>query len=202
MIVNNERTNRCKKYFNELILDDLSNYKVWIAGGAIRSWFANERRSDIDLFFPSEDDRNKAKEFLKGTGGESIFENENVEKIKYEGQVFDFCKPLFDTPEDTINNFDFTVSMFACDGKDMYVGENSFMDLASKRICINRCPFPMSSLSRLQKYIRKGYWICSEEMVKFTAILQGVDLTSFTVEDQFQEDFNQSDSGNTFPGMD
>lgn len=200
--LNNTRVNRCRIYFDELILKELENYQLWIAGGAIRSWFTNERRSDVDLFFPNDKEREKVLNHMKGLDSEVVFENENVTKIKYKKQVFDICKPTFGSPQETIKDFDFTVSMFACNRQSFWCGEESFMDLASRRLCINKAPFPMSSLSRMQKYIRKGYWMCSEEMVNLTAILQGVDLTSFTVQDEFVPEFNQSDSGNSFPGMD
>lgn len=200
--INNTRTNRCRSYFDELILKELSNYEVWIAGGAIRSWFANERLSDVDLFFPDEIERNKALEHIKGLGSEVTFENENVTKIRHKKYIIDFCKKYFDSPVTSIENFDFTVAMFACNRESFWCGEESFMDLASKRLAINKIPFPQSSLMRLQKYIKKGYWMCSEEAVKFTAALQEVDLTTFTVQDQFIADFPESESGNRFPGMD
>ena len=201
--LNNKRTNRCRDYFCELILNELQNYKVWVAGGAIRSWFANERRSDIDLFFPSEKGRNKALNHIKGIGSEVVFENENVTKVRHKDKyTLDFCKQYFPDPEKTISDFDFTVAMFACNRESFWCGEESFMDLASKRLCFNQIPFPHSSLMRLQRYIKKGYWMCSEEAVKFTAVLQKIDLTSFVVEDQFIPNFPESESGNTFPGMD
>lgn len=200
--LNNTRTNRCREYFDELILKELENYKVWIAGGAIRSWFANERRSDIDLFFPDEKEREKALNHIKGLGSEVTYENENVTKIRHKKYIVDFCKQYFDSPVKSIENFDFTVAMFACNRKSFWCGEESFMDLASKRLAINEIPFPQSSLMRLQKYIKKGYWMCSEECVKFTAALQEVDLTTFTVQDQFIADFPESESGNRFPEMD
>ena len=199
-----KRINRCHRYFCDIILNDLQNYNVWVAGGAIRSWFALENTTDIDLFFPSEKEKNKALEHLKGLGGEVIFENDNVTKVKYKSKVIDFCKVYYKDPEDTINNFDFTVSMGACDKKNTYFGDDFFMDLASRRLAINATPYPMSSLYRLQKYIKKGYWMCKEEMIKFTAVLQGVDLTQFQLTPEAENNDNEpeSESGQSFPGMD
>lgn len=201
--LNNERTNRCRIYFCEKILNDLQGFNVCVAGGAIRSWFANERRSDIDLFFSDELEMTKALADIEILGGELTFENENVKKVSYNDFVLDFCKKYYGGAEECIKDFDFTVSMFSCDLRDFYCGEESFMDLASRRLAFNKIPFPQSSLYRFQKYIKKGYWMCSEEMVKFTSALQGVDITEFVVKEEFSPNENfGSDSSNVFPGMD
>jgi hypothetical protein len=178
MILNNQRTNKCKDYFSKLILKDLENFKVWVAGGAIRTWYANEKISDIDLFFPDESERQKCLNFITGMGGEIIFSNTNVDKVKYNNKVFDFCKHYRETPDKTIEDFDFTVTMAAVTLLDSYFGDDFFMDLASKRLAINSLPFPINTLMRLQKYHRRGYWICKEEMTKIINEVSNLNISS------------------------
>jgi hypothetical protein len=201
MKLNTERTNRCKVHFNELILDDLSNFKVWVAGGAVRSWYSNEKISDIDLFFPNESERQKCLNFITGLGGITVYSNKNVDKVKYKNKIFDFCKVYFSDPESTINSFDFTVTMASVDKSDSYFGDSFFIDLASKRLAINTLPMPVSTIMRLQKYIRRRYWICKEEMSKIVFAIQGIDLTQFINQNGQVEIPQDSDSG-MFAGMD
>lgn len=201
MKIDHPRAARCTKYFNDLILNELSDFNVCVAGGAVRSWFAMERQSDIDLFFDSEESRDKAlKQISDKDDSEVVFENDNVTKVKWKRKVFDFCKSYYPDPESTIADFDFTVSMAAVSSDGLFVGKDFFMDLASKRLAFNNIPFPMSSLHRFQKYIKKGYWMCKDEMIKFTGALQKVDITTLDAE---PEDDPESNSGsNPFPGMD
>lgn len=180
--------------------------ECWVAGGAVRAYLAAERISDIDLFFTSEQERQKGLERINNiyNDAEQIFENENVTKIKADGRIFDFCKPIYDSAEECINSFDFTVSAAAVTIDEGFISHDDFfIDLAARRLAIISLSFPMSSLTRFQKYIKKGYWMCAEEMIKFTAALQGVDLSEFLIDPNLQQAVGQgSDSSSVFPGID
>ena len=58
-----------KTYFDEYLSQfrDLDIY-CWIAGGAIRDFFLDEKRNDIDLFFKTTDDQLKAQNLLISKG--------------------------------------------------------------------------------------------------------------------------------------
>lgn len=82
-----------------LILNELSTFSPFIAGGAVRAWYAIEPIKDIDLFFKSEEQRQKALNYLIGEKeAKLIFSNENVDKVSHKGKVFDFCKKYYDSP--------------------------------------------------------------------------------------------------------
>ena len=220
--VKNQRTENCIKFFSDLILNELATAisekpisadkdypttiadksDVWVAGGSVRAWFASERIYDIDLFFSDEAVRNFALKYILEKGGELVYENGNVDKVKYNDRIFDFCKKYYDDAEDCIDEFDYTVSQAAVTVDEFVCDDRFFMDLASKRLAFNKITYSASTLYRFQKYVRKGYWMCKGEMVKLIQALQ-LDETDFTEENAEQtiEDHSSAE-GNPFPGID
>lgn len=181
-----EPNTKALNYFNKLILEDLKKVcNCWIAGGSIRDYFSKEKIKDIDLFFPNEEHFIKCLSYFgiyknnsllesfqggnnyetKNKDTEIVFQNNNAIKINYKKQTIDIIKHYFESPEETILNFDFTCCSAAIDGKNIYIHDTFFQDLASKRLIINSLPYPVSSLYRLQKYIKKGYTMCSGGLI-------------------------------------
>ena len=213
--VKNQRTDNCVKFFSELILEELGTEidknepiafcdktDVWVAGGAVRSWFSSERIYDIDLFFSHETIRDHCLKFILDKGGELIYENGNVDKVKYNDHIFDFCKKYYNNAEHTISEFDYTISQAAVTVDDFVCDSRFFMDLASKRLAFNKITYSASTLYRFQKYVRKGYWMCKGEMVKLIQALQ-LDETDFSEDNTEQTIEDHSDSEtNPFPGID
>lgn len=170
--------NNCVDFFSKLILRELYNEKIecWIAGGCLRAYCGRETINDIDLFFPNKQEYDKAVLFILKQGGEKIFENDNVIKITYKNNIFDFVKKYFDSPIETINNFDFTVVCAYIHRGSFRHHETFYIDLAKKQLMINSLPFPNSTLWRMQKYIQKGYVICKEELLKIIKEIKTIEL--------------------------
>jgi len=182
----------CVKYFNKLILDELKDIAIcWVCGGCVRDYFSvGKLTSDIDIYFQSEDDYLKVKKYLVDdsirkvteTGDDNvvtiktfpkkkakvIFENDNVTKVIYNGRQFDLCRKYFTDAATTIQEFDFTVCCAAVDIKQVYHHDTFFIDLSKRQLMINKLPFPLSTMWRMQKYIQKGYFMCSGEMLKLS----------------------------------
>jgi len=167
-------TNAVERY-NRLILSELkqANITCWIAGGALRDYFAGVKiKSDYDLFFPNEENFLLAKIYFETNGGTIKWESENGVKIYFNNRTYDLVKKYFPSPKETIEAFDFTVSMFAVDTENVYHGESSFIDLAKRQLMINKITFPASTLSRAFRYTKKGYGICLGEMKKIIESIQ------------------------------
>lgn len=163
------------KRFSKLILTELKDAEItcWLAGGALRDYFAGVPvTTDYDIFFPSEEEYQKAKMYFKEKSVEVKWESDNGMKIVYNDHTYDLVKKFFPTPQATIDEFDFTVSMFAVDTEKVYHGETSFIDLAKKQLMINKLPLPASSLSRAFRYHKKGYSICLGETKKLFEAIQ------------------------------
>jgi len=164
--------------FNSLILKELKDAQIncWIAGGSVRDYFTGiTKASDYDLFFPSEEEYLKAKNYLNEKNAIVKWESNNGIKVLYNNNTFDLVKTrFFATPEDTIREFDFTVSMFAVDINKVYHGETSFIDLSKKQLMINKITFPESTLYRAFKYYKKGFTMCAGEMKKIIEAIKNM----------------------------
>jgi len=197
-------TNAIERY-GKLILNELkeANINCWLAGGALRDYFSGVRvNTDYDLFFPSEGEYGKAEVYFKAKDAKTIWESANGMKIEYNGKKFDLVKKYFATPQETIEAFDFTVSMFAIDGDKVYYGETTFMDLAKRQLMINKITYPASTMSRAFRYYKKGFSMCQGEMKKMVEAIQ--DMPKVESVEQQSDEFEppSGDSMAFFSGID
>lgn len=163
--------------YNKIILTEMkeANINCWLAGGAIRDYFMGVPiKTDYDMFFPNEDEYNKASKHFKAANAEIKWESDNGMKVKHKGKTFDLIKKYWNNPQETIDAFDFTVSMFAVDNERVYHGESSFIDLSKRQLMLNQIPFPASTMSRAFRYYKKGFTMCMGEMKKLVEAIQGM----------------------------
>ena len=163
--------------YNEIILKDLCDAGItcWIAGGAIRDYFMGVPiKTDHDIFFPSKEEYDKCAVWFKAKEAKVKWESDNGMKVVYKGRTFDLIKHYFANPQECINSFDFTVSMFAVDNMSVYYGETSFIDLAKRQLMLNKTPFPASTMSRAFRYYKKGFSMCLGEMRKLVEAIQNM----------------------------
>jgi hypothetical protein len=205
-----DQFDRCVKVFNEKILNLLSenNITCWVAGGSVRDYFLGlPVKTDIDIFFPDEENYEKAKNFLINNEAQTVFENNNGCKISYNKSTYDLVKKYFENPQSTIDAFDFTVSQFAVDIKMVYHGESSFIDLARKQLIINKITYPASTIKRAFRYYEKGFRACSAEIRKMIESIKPTENTNLLSEiniiaTQQNENSNDSSGDNFFAGID
>ncbi len=152
----------------------------WVAGGAVRDFFTQRSvETDIDLFFANRLDFSTVRNHWYWDDLDHLFpsvENDNVIKIITHQGKFDLVKKFFETPEKTVESFDFTVCAAAVDYDNFYYHPDFFMDLASKRLQIVSLPYPIATLARLQRYIKKGYTACNGTMLTLARGIQAVNL--------------------------
>lgn len=154
----------------------LSGIECWIAGGAVRDYFMGIRqfKTDIDLFFPDETEFLKADIFFIEKGKE-LRETRNSKSFLYKSNRYDLVKKFFSSPDETIKAFDFTVCCAAVDRKRLYLHDSFFIDLSSRKLVINTLPYPLSTLQRMQKYIRKGFSICNGGILEIANAIRELD---------------------------
>lgn len=190
--------------YNKIILDELKNagIRCWIAGGCLRDYFMGiPIKTDIDLFFPDDENRKKCVNYFKTAEANIVWESENGMKLKHKGKTYDIIKHYFPDPQATIDAFDFTVSMFAVDNIAVYSAPTAFMDLAKRQLMINKIMFPASTMSRAFRYYTKGFKMCIGEMAKLVKSIQDMPkLEEVTEQVQGQEPISQPI--NMFIGID
>jgi hypothetical protein len=192
--------------YKKIILDDLKDagIKAWLAGGALRDYFMGVPIiTDHDIFFPDEDNYNKAKDFFgKKEGVKVKWLSDNGMKVIYKKRTFDLIKHYFPGPQETIDAFDFTVSMFAVDQERVYHGESSFIDLAKRQLMINRLPYPASTMSRAFRYYKKGFLMCQGEMAKLVEAIQNMPKKETPKNEDGSDAPPSGDNGGLFIGID
>lgn len=194
--------NAVERYSN-MILNELKEAKIncWLAGGALRDYFAGVKiNTDYDLFFPDEIEYDKAVKYFKEKEAVVKWESENGMKVVHNKRTFDLVKKFFANPKDTIDAFDFTVSMFAVDTNKVYYGESSFIDLAKRQLMINKITYPASTMSRAFRYYKKGYQMCIGEMKKLVLAIQ--DMPKEEQEQEQNEEKTSFENAVFFMGID
>lgn len=181
--------------FFDLVRESGASY-FWIASGAIRDYFTTGgiTPKDIDIFFPSDAERDKAIKHFKNKGFE--VEKEMAEgntKIyltkdktpeeyshlaqgeKYTYHSIDLCcwngkkdpSCVAKTPEQCIKWFDYTVEMAALDSNEKFIHHPTFENDINKKILVRNSLEDMYvalNIKRLLKYIKNGYTIDSENL--------------------------------------
>lgn len=196
-----------KKYTKYLI-----GHKGFIAGGCFKNMFNHEKIKDIDIFFRNKEDCDKALSdyYSKVEAGEYyvLYKSDNVTAFKeykrFDGQecpTIELVKKTFGTPEEILNQFDFTITKFALftrkdelDELETMVlhHEDFFKHLSLKRLVVDdKLLYPMSTFNRIIKYATYGYFPCRETKQK---IVDG--LRQLTIEEI------DADLGNFYNGVD
>lgn len=156
---------------------------VFLAGGAIRTLFSqyeifSPEETDIDLFFRNGEIAEYIKKALDKHSDiyNKVFEcpegrlttflenrDDGISPWKIQLITFDY----YNSGADLIGTFDFTPTMFATDGKLLWYGDRSINDTMERRLRWNVITYPASSLRRMMKYARKGYYMTEEDYREF-----------------------------------
>jgi hypothetical protein len=142
---------------------------LMIGGGYLRAIVAGEPISDIDIFAPSEYEARCFAEQLSNYEDDRLHTTDNAITVKGFGLPVQFIhRWTFDTPEEMLASFDFTVACAAFWWDQTLGGWNSlcdprfYADVAAKRL-IYRAPTrdeePGGSMLRVLKFYQKGYRI-------------------------------------------
>lgn len=141
---------------------------AWLAGGAIRrTLIGHAMDSDFDFFFASAD-------ALKAWEGRLPYSLKLVRETEhhkhYRGTIEGSELPIdvqairfkfYETAEQVIDSFDYTVTMFCLDGTSLVTTPYALWDLGRKRLAVHRITYPVATMRRLLKYTKQGFTACS-----------------------------------------
>jgi hypothetical protein len=158
---------------------------VFIAGGFMTAIMQGRKDAhDIDLFFTGDaafeatldlllnaqkedDDLWAWKGYTLSSQTQPAVLKSNLKDLRFVQFVHPKRPPIqliklvwYEDPEHVIDSFDLTVAQFATDGRDLIFNPMAPTDLANKRIVLHRMQFPASTLRRLIKYSKKGFFAC------------------------------------------
>lgn len=140
---------------------------VWLAGGALRRTIFNQplEGGDLDFFFNGETTLANFAARLEAAGYKKVKEgefNEQWELPESKSLPIQLIRVKFyNSAQEIIDSFDYTLCQFVFDGTTLYCGELSLFDGARKHIVIDKITYPVATMRRLLKYHSQGYYACS-----------------------------------------
>lgn len=143
----------------------------YLCSGAIRRTILKQplEDGDFDFFFRNEESLKNFKGLIQNI--ESEKDNElNISlsvKINDKSYKVQLIKLYNEKIEDLLASFDYTLCQTAFDGLNYYFGDFTIKDIIEKRIIVNKITYPISSMRRLFKYTKQGFWMCPQQIEKF-----------------------------------
>lgn len=186
---------RLKAIYDNMPAKEIS----WIAGGALRSFLVGEHVKDLDIF--SNDPEKVCAAFIADETFKAGFSNEFISNFYKDGLCYQIIRKYkFSSPQETIDNFDFTI-ICAAIGKDGIVTDHRFyIDNAQRRLVVKALPKPLSTVKRGMKYSKRGYFMCPVGLAK---ILKAVQENPINWDDPTQNEIEFYPDGTpSFRGLD
>lgn len=172
------------------ILDSgLINENVWLAGGALRTLIdPKEKICDYDLFFKREIIFHNGEPLGQKTNLNVQHTRTKLEKLGFkltfecpQGKLYTYtkyksvgenefevihkvqliCEKFYENPIQLINEFDLTPTLFCTDGTYLWTDRRGIKSVKKKNCNLVALTHPVSTIRRLIKYEKKGYYINS-----------------------------------------
>ena len=154
-----------------------------LAGGALRTSIKpNDTLSDYDLFFLSKDKLVETINRFKKDGWEPAFICPNKELYTYKYKDYKvqlIAKLIYNSVEELLASFDFTICQAAFDGEFFYYDKRMIISLKTNTIELNQITYPVATISRLFKYKQKSYKV---KATTIRDIVKQISERSFTKE--------------------
>lgn len=150
------------------VLPALADEGPWLAGGALRRTLLGKAlESDLDFFFRDAEQLAEFARALEARGLVLVRETEH--HLHYRGDAGDGVPrdyqlirfQFYTHAHAVIDSFDFTLCQFVTDGNLLTCGPTSLWDAARKRLVLHRLTFPVSTMRRLLKYQKQGFYACA-----------------------------------------
>lgn len=150
---------------------------VVLAGGSLRTLLClSDTIVDYDLFFTSEDARDKTVAYFTGLNDcESTFICPKKELYSFvlnkKIKIQLITKEIYLNEMALIDSFDINACRCAWNGTDLTYAEDFVNDVMCKRITFNKITYPVATIKRVEKYIRKGYYMNKESRLHLVNLL-------------------------------
>lgn len=140
-------------------LYDLLGDDCWVAGGSlIKAVRHNHEANDIDLFFRSQEAFERTTKLIADRFGQKPTENDKVQSFICDRQIVQLIGlQYYDDMQALIDDFDIHACACAFDGRNIVKHRGFVFDNLNRFINLNEIKRPKRVLSRICKYVNKGY---------------------------------------------
>ncbi len=157
-----------KKVINKSVLDKIHFEFIqalplycWVAGGSVIDSIIGKEINDVDIFFPSKQDKFETVKHVLKNEGQMIKTWDKGVKINIKNFCYDFISyENVKTPKECVESFDFTVCGVAVDKSGEIFYSDYFLNDYNKRLLRytgNHITLPRNKSIRALKYINKGF---------------------------------------------
>lgn len=144
---------------------------AYLAGGAVRGLLFGDKIADFDFFFRDSESKRIATEECESLGMKKVFECPKGELSTYKSpglKIQLISKEYYLIPELLMESFDLVPCMFVLDSSfNVTTTKAAIKSARTKVLKINKVIYPTSTVSRISKYAKKGFYIgtaCREFM--------------------------------------
>lgn len=177
------------KYLGPEAIKGLRSCNAIIAGGAITALFTGQRIRDWDIYFQNAADCNNAVTWF-GINGKLANKTDTSKSYHLGKQEKPYqlivMPDLFGDPKTIFSYYDFTVCMaayqFREDGKNegFVFGDDFFKHIGQRRLVFHTgTMFPICSMLRVMKYIKKGFFITGMEILKIGLSIHSLKMETY-----------------------
>lgn len=169
----------------EELLKVLQENSALLAGGAITSVFSSVKIRDFDIYFSSVVNRDRVLEFFEESEVILDFTTANAKSYRVGNlkiQLIVSEKLLLPIPETVSTIFDFTVCMglYNFGSRLFYLDDKFLVHLSQRKIVFNsKTLYPISSLVRLHKYMKRGFTVSGIEFLKVGLRINSLEMKTY-----------------------
>lgn len=177
------------------LIDLFKQHDVLLCGGALTSVFSSARIRDWDLYFTSRDAAVAVREeFIKNGKECSSTDLARTYTWKKKKRPFQLIEGVGYFPDDTdgdaslayakkvFDHYDYTICMGGYSFKHdaFFFDDLFFKHLAQRRLVFNhKTDFPLCSLVRAAKYVKRGYTISGVEQLKLALTVNNLSIKTY-----------------------
>ena len=161
---------------------------AFIAGGAVTSIFSSAKVNDLDVYFYTPAALTKGIQQITPVIqhlSDKTIHTDNALSFVLDDRRVQFVKIVTGTPPEVLAQFDFTICQGAFiaveHGLGQFVfGKDFLQHLAQRRLVFNTTTkFPICSLFRLRKFLKRGFSFSGIEAIKLGLAIQNLDIDNY-----------------------
>jgi hypothetical protein len=177
---------------NNSEIKNIIKERSYITGGCIPSMLMDEFVNDYDIYFYTKEDADRVKKYFETAHTKNKDDKFHVKLITDNAinlsDKIQLITKFVGQPYDVVEKFDWKhiKSYYICKEERLYLTNNVYQLICEKELIYTGSDYPLSSLMRLKKYIKKG-WNVSNTTILHIALDIVASFNRMEAERQFEQ---------------